>query len=48
VLKTADSNDDAKPWVKMAGNLSHLHEETLKIDNLIEDEFERIEQEEWE
>lgn len=34
-----------KPWAKYAGALSHLHEETARINKIIEDEFERIEPE---
>jgi len=37
----------AKPWLKLAGRLRHLKRETARIDKLIEDEFERIEPEEW-
>jgi hypothetical protein len=48
-VTTADpAHDDSKPWAKMAGNLSHLHGETLKLNKLIEDEFERIDPDEWE
>ena len=34
-----------KPWMKAAGKLRHLHEETLRIERLIEEEFEQIEPE---
>jgi hypothetical protein len=37
-----------KPWIALAGGLRELHEETLRIDELIEEEFEQIEPEEWE
>jgi hypothetical protein len=37
-----------KPWMKMAGGLRHLHKETVRIQKLIDDEFGRIEPEEWE
>lgn len=36
-----------KPWTALAGGLQELHEETLRIDKLIEDEFEQIDPEEW-
>ena len=34
-----------KPWMKAAGKLRHLHEETLRIERIIEEEFEQIEPE---
>ena len=34
-----------KPWVKLAGGLKHLHEETQRINRIIEEEFEQIEPE---
>jgi hypothetical protein len=45
--KLATTASSGKPWAKMAGGLRHLHKETLRIDKLIEDEFEQIEPEEW-
>jgi hypothetical protein len=36
-----------KPWMKFAGGLRHLHEETLRINKIIEDEFERVEPENY-
>jgi len=36
-----------KPWVKLAGKLRHLRKETARVNQLIEQEFERIEPEEW-
>ena len=41
-----ESKED-KPWIKLAGELRHLRKETARIDQLIEEEFERIEPEEW-
>ena len=35
----------SKPWLECAGELAHLHEETVRIQQLIEDEFEQIEPE---
>jgi len=37
-----------KPWKKLAGGLKHLHKETIRINKIIEEEFERIEPEDWE
>jgi hypothetical protein len=34
-----------RPWMKFAGGLSHLHNETVRIEKLIEAEFEQIEPE---
>ncbi len=36
-----------KPWVKLAGKLRHLKKETVRVNRLIEREFERIEPEDW-
>ena len=36
-----------KPWMKLAGGLKHLHGETQRINRLIEEEFERIDPEDW-
>ena len=32
-----------KPWLECAGELSHLHEETLRIQKIIDEEFEHVE-----
>jgi hypothetical protein len=36
-----------KPWMKGFGKLRHLHEETMRIERIIEEEFEQIEPEDW-
>jgi hypothetical protein len=36
-----------KPWLECAGELAHLHKETMRIQEIIAEEFERIEPEEW-
>jgi hypothetical protein len=33
--------------VKLAGGLKHLHDETKRINRIIEDKFEQIEPEDW-
>jgi hypothetical protein len=48
VKPTPEISPSEKPWAALAGGLRHLHEETLRIDKLIEEEFEQIEPEEWE
>jgi hypothetical protein len=42
------SQRDEKPWVRLAGGLKHLHKETVRINGIMESEFERIEPEDWE
>lgn len=37
-----------KPWVRLAGGLKHLHNETVRIDGIIKSEFEKIEPQDWE
>jgi hypothetical protein len=39
---------EEKPWVRLAGGLKHLHKETVRINRIIKNEFERIEPEDWE
>lgn len=34
-----------KPWMQAAGGLRHLHRENVRIQKLIDEEFERIEPE---
>src|SRR5689334_11425448 len=34
-----------KPWLKMFGGLRHLHSENLRIQRIIDEEFEQIEPE---
>jgi hypothetical protein len=36
-----------KPWMKCFGGLKHLHEENLRIQRIIDEEFETIEPEDW-
>ena len=46
--KLADASQKTeKPWVRLAGGLKHLHKETVRIKGIIEEEFERIEPEDW-
>jgi hypothetical protein len=42
------SHKGAKPWVRLAGGLKHLHKETLRIDGIIKREFGKIETVMWE
>ena len=43
----AKSPDRTKAILKLAGGLRHLRKESARINKLIEQEFERIEPEEW-
>lgn len=43
----AESKIAGKPWTPFAGKLRHLHKETARITRLIEQEFERVEPDEW-
>jgi hypothetical protein len=44
-LRVAGGED--KPWMKSFGKLRSLHNETVRIDGIIADEFGRIEPEDW-
>jgi hypothetical protein len=46
-LETAPVSPEQRPWMKGAGALKHLHKETVRIQKLIDDEFEQIEPELW-
>ena len=35
----------SRPWLECAGELAHLHNETKRIEKLIDEEFEQIEPE---
>lgn len=41
------ASTSAKPWEAAFGGLKSLHRENLRIERLIEAEFEKIDQEEW-
>jgi hypothetical protein len=38
---------EEKPWLKAFGKLRSLRKETARINRIIEEEFERIEPEDW-
>ena len=42
-----ESRLQSKPWLECAGELAHLHGETLRIQQIIAEEFEHIEPEDW-
>ena len=42
-----DSPSGEKPWMALAGGLRHLKKETARINRIIEEEFEKIDPEEW-
>jgi hypothetical protein len=37
-----------KPWLKSFGGLRHLHKDNVRIQKIIDDEFGKIEPEDWE
>jgi hypothetical protein len=41
----AQSDRESKPWMKAFGRLRHLHTETVKINRIVEEEFDQIEAE---
>jgi hypothetical protein len=45
--KLAAAKPAEKPWMKALGGLRHLHAENVRIQKLIDDEFETIEPEDW-
>lgn len=45
--KLAEKSVDARPWMKSFGGLRNLRKETARIQQRIEEEFERIDLEEW-
>jgi hypothetical protein len=45
--KLAAGKLDDKPWMKAIGGLRHLHDENVRIQKLIDEEFETIDPEEW-
>jgi hypothetical protein len=36
-----------KPWMECFGQLRHLHDETVRINQIIDSEFETIDPEDW-
>lgn len=42
------SQKNEKPWVGLAGGLKHLHKETVRINQILNREFEGIDPEDWE
>jgi hypothetical protein len=38
---------NAEPWRVAFGELRHLHRENRRIERIIEEEFEKIDEEEW-
>jgi hypothetical protein len=43
----AGGESKAKPWETAFGGMKSLHRENLRIERLIEAEFEKIDEEEW-
>ena len=47
-LRAHGNGREEKPWMKSFGKLRHLHKETERINRIIEEEFEQIEDEDRE
>jgi hypothetical protein len=45
--KLRSAGDGEKPWLKSFGKLRNLRTETARINAIVEEEFERIEPEDW-
>jgi len=45
--KLAAAKPADKPWMKALGGLRHLHDENVRIQKLIDEEFETIDPEDW-
>jgi hypothetical protein len=45
--KSGEMPKGAEPWRVAFGQLKHLHRETKRIEKIIEEEFEQIEEDEW-
>jgi hypothetical protein len=41
------NNTGQKPWMKTFGGLRHLHKENVRIQRLIDEEFETVDPEDW-
>ena len=46
--KLSAQDEESKPWMKSFGVLPHLREETARIQQRIDEEFEKIDPEDWE
>jgi len=42
-----DEEPHVKPWARHFGSLRHLHDETVRIDQIISEEFRTVEPENW-
>ena len=45
--KLRSGKSDERPWMKGFGKLRHLHKETSRINRIIEQEFGRVDPEDW-
>ncbi len=45
--KLSSRGVEERPWLKVFGGLRGLHKETARINGIIQEEFGRIEPEEW-
>ena len=47
-MYTKSRDCSPSPWMKGFGALKHLHKENVRIQKLIDEEFEKIDPEDWE
>lgn len=45
--KNKQRSGNTEPWRAAFGELRHLHRENKRIERIIEEEFEKIDEEEW-
>ncbi len=45
--KVGPRTRNPRPWIKLVGKLSHLGSETRRIQAIIDEEFEKLEPEDW-
>ena len=45
--RRSGAESDAPPWMKAFGGLRHLSQENKRIARIIEEEFERVDEEDW-
>jgi hypothetical protein len=46
-LRRKAGGPEEKPWMRAFGGLRELHGETRRLERLVAEEFERIDEEEW-
>jgi hypothetical protein len=47
LVRMQQAPSQRQPWESLFGGLKHLHKETQRIERIIEETFETIDEEEW-